>query len=88
MLQSNFFQYHLDEIKDFKDGHFSKAIYELLNLDKFEDFQQFNKCLSKYKYPIDYIRSKKWFGAIVIIICLVFFDKNQHQLQKYLLYSE
>lgn len=59
LMQSNFLNYHSDELKVLSGEDISRILYDLLNLNDFDDSKTFNKTLSKFKYPIDYIRSKK-----------------------------
>lgn len=59
LLQSNFLNHHGNELKDLSGEDISRMIYDLLNLNDFDDSKTFNKTLSKYKYPIDYIRRRK-----------------------------
>ena len=57
LLISNFYKYHKD-ITNEEANCFEKVIYDLLNLDDYEDSNVFNDTLSMYKYPIDYVNKK------------------------------
>jgi len=58
LMISNFFKYHKNISSEYAN-EFIKIIYDLLNMDDYENSSVFNDTLSKYRYPIDYIKSKR-----------------------------
>lgn len=58
LLVFNLDKYHRDDFDIQVIDKLNKALYNLINLDSITDTKQFNKILSKYKYPIDYLRKK------------------------------
>lgn len=58
LLIFNLHYHHKNDFDISKNEAINNAICTLLNLDNSTDIKQFNKILSKYKYPIDYIKEK------------------------------
>ena len=51
LMISNFFKYHKNISNEYAN-EFIKIIYDLLNMDDYENSSVFNDTLSKYRYPI------------------------------------